>query len=299
MKKIAIGMIGLDTSHAVSFTKLLNDERAEFHVPGGKVTVAFPGGSPDFPRSIERVRPFADQLVREYGVALVDSPEHVAERCDAILLTSVDGRVHAEQLRSIVRYGKPVFVDKPFALSTAEAEAMVRLAGQEGVALMSSSALRYARKLREALDVDGGEGDVIGADLCGPLKWEPTQPGYFWYGIHAIEMMYAAMGRGCAEVRATCTDRHDVLVGRWRDGRIATVRGSASAAYGAVVHRERGSRAVQVDAREEPYYVGLLREVIRMFHTGQSPLDEQETLELIRFVEAANESRETGKTVAL
>jgi hypothetical protein len=36
-----------------------------------------------------------------------------------------------------------------------------------------------------------------------------------------------------------------------------------------------------------------------MFRTGISPIDPAESLEIIRFIEAVNESREHGKTVSL
>lgn len=97
MKELKVGIIGLDTSHVVAFTGLLNDKNHEYHIPGGKVLVAYPGGSPDFELSIGRVKGFTEELQTKYGVEIVDSVEAVAEASDAILLESVDGRVHLEQ----------------------------------------------------------------------------------------------------------------------------------------------------------------------------------------------------------
>ena len=57
-----IGIIGLDTSHVLAFTKLLNNPDERYHVPGGKVVVAFPGGSSDFELSISRVESFTKEL---------------------------------------------------------------------------------------------------------------------------------------------------------------------------------------------------------------------------------------------
>src|SRR5439155_1565158 len=34
--ELRIGLIGLDTSHVIAFTKLLNDPKSPQHVPGGK-----------------------------------------------------------------------------------------------------------------------------------------------------------------------------------------------------------------------------------------------------------------------
>nr|WP_272509824.1 Gfo/Idh/MocA family oxidoreductase [Paenibacillus chitinolyticus] len=293
-------MIGLDTSHAVEFTKLLNDPEHPWHVPGGRVVIAYPGGSEDFELSRSRVRGFTEKLRGEYGVEIADSPAAVAAACDAILLESADGRVHAEQFRQITAYGKPVFVDKPLAVSSRDAGEIAALAVRHGAALLSSSSLRFAEGLTEALS-DSEKGAVTGADCFGPLALEPTQPGLFWYGIHMVEMLYAALGPGCVHVTASAGESHEVVVGVWADGRIGTVRGSraGSPAFGAVVHREGGSRAVDISADAKPFYASLLERVMELFRGGEPAVDMRETLEVIRFIEAANESRETGRRVRL
>lgn len=302
MSKIKLGMIGLDTSHVIAFTKLLNDASAPYHVPGGEVVVAYPGGSPDFELSRSRVEGYTEQLVKEYGVKMVGTLEEVAEQSDAILLESVDGRVHAEQFRRIAPYGKPVFVDKPFAVEVADAQEILQLAEQYSIPIMSCSALRYAEGLSERLSVPA-EGDqaIIGADTYGPMAIEPTQKGYFWYGIHSVEMLFAILGQGCVEVQSITTEDHDVIIGRWADGRIGTVRGNrkGNASFGATIHRMKGSEPVDVYANPKPYYASLLERVMGLFESGKSPIDPQETLQVIRFIEAANASRASGKTVTL
>src|SRR5690606_19431719 len=96
---IKIGMIGLDTSHVIAFTKLLNDSKHDHYVPGGEVVIAFPGGSDDMEFSYSRVKGFTSEMRDDFGIKIVQTPEEVAEVCDAILLESVDGRVHLEQFR--------------------------------------------------------------------------------------------------------------------------------------------------------------------------------------------------------
>lgn len=298
-----IGMIGLDTSHATAFAELLHDDAHPYHVPGGRVTVAYPGGSPDFELSTSRVAGFTETLAGRYGVRIVDSPEAVAEACDAILLESADGRVHLRQLESIARYRKPVFVDKPFAVSSSDAERMRRLSERYGFPLMSCSALRYAEGLTRALAESGpdGIGDVIGADCFGPMALQPTQPGLFWYGIHAAEMLYAAMGPGCVRVTAHTSPEHEAVTGEWRDGRIGAIRGNRSGnnRFGALIHGAKETRYVDVYAFDKPYYASLLERVMDMFRGGPPPIAIGETVEIVRFLEAANESRETGKPVEM
>jgi len=295
---IKIGMVGLDTSHAISFTKILNDPNQAGHIPGGKVVVAFPGGSPDFDLSINRVAGYTREIQEQFGVRIVESPEEVASQCDAILLESCDARVHLELFRRIAPYGKPVFIDKPLVLQAAEAEEIGRLAQQYQVPVMSSSSLRYARTMRAALD---GGGVVVGADVQGPISIEPTQSYYFWYGIHLAEMLFTIMGTGCKEVTAVSSAEYDVIVGKWQDGRVGTIRGGRGEEYpfGATIFGPTGR--VHCDAQSDgfPFYAEMLQDVMTMFKTGSSVLNWAETVEIIRFLEAAEKSRLMGSTVDL
>jgi len=295
-----IGLVGTDSSHAAAFTKLLNDPTDANHVPGGKVVAAFLGGSIDFPLSADRVEGFMETLVTEFGVRRLHTLEEVAEVCDAILLTSADGRVHLDQFRRIAPYGKPTFIDKPLALNSRDAQEIFRIARQHQVPLMSSSALRYVLPIADDLE-PGGAVAVTGADVIGPLAVEPTQSYYFWYGIHSVELLYALMGKGCSEVYVTTTEEYDLIAATWEDGRSGTVKLSRlpETPFSAIIHREGQTSAVEIDLVRKPLYAGLLEQIIRLFHTHVPPLDWEETLEVIRFVEAAEESRTSGRPVRL
>ena len=110
-KKISIGLIGLDTSHAPAFTRILNDTTYEYYIPGAHVVAAYPGGSPDVVASATRVDRFTEQ-VAGYGVEIVPDIQQLVAKVDAVILTSVDGRVHLDQVTPVIAAGKPVFIDK-------------------------------------------------------------------------------------------------------------------------------------------------------------------------------------------
>jgi predicted dehydrogenase len=298
-KEIKIGMVGLDTSHVVAFTKLLNDPKNEFHVPGGKVVAAFPGGSPDFDLSANRVEGFTTQLREDFGVRIADSIEEVAAESDAILLESVDGRVHLPQFRILAPYGKPVFIDKPMTVSLSDAQAIADLAKQHRVPFMSASSLRFSEPLQAAL-ADEAKGSIFGVDTYGPMAIVPTQPGFFWYGIHSIEMLFASMPGKPQRVSVMTNDDYDVITSVWDDGRIGTVRGNRKGnnGFGVLIHRQKGTQYIDAKAAK-PYYASMLERIMEMFHGGESAVDIEETLSIIRFIEAANESRATGKAVEL
>ncbi|MBW7462373.1 gfo/Idh/MocA family oxidoreductase, partial [Paenibacillus sepulcri] len=60
-----------------------------------------------------------------------------------------------------------------------------------------------------------------------------------------------------------------------------------------------GTSFVDYNASSKPYYASLLEHVMEMFKDGSPDVAVVETLEIIRFLEAANESRASGLTVAL
>jgi hypothetical protein len=297
---IRIGLVSLDTSHVVAFSQILNDPSNPGYVAGAKITVAFPGGSADMENSHTRVPGYTQTLRDQYGVSIVDSPAAVAEACDLVFLESIDGRVHLAQLKEVLPFKRPVFVDKPMATKTTEAREMFHLADAAGVPLMSASSLRYADPLVAAL-ADNTDGEIIGCDACGPMAILAEPPGFFWYGIHAAEVVFAVMGAGCKSVRVASSDLTDVLHAEWADGRVATLRGLRKAHnnFGVTIHRSKGLQQANLSKAARPYYSGLLEAILRSLPHGKSDIPADQTVEIIRFLEAANESRETGKPVTL
>lgn len=283
---IRIGMIGLDTSHCPAFASILHDRQQAWHVPGGRVVAAVPGGSQAFSLSRNRVAGFTTELRDTHGVEIVDDIETLVARVDAILLESVDGRQHLEQFRRAA-VGKPVFIDKPFATSTADAREIIRIAERTGTPLMSCSSLRYAAGIHDLIS-DPTEA-AQSCEAFGPAPILEDYPGLFWYGIHAAEMLFAFMGRGCAQARCVTTPAATVVVGEWRDGRTGILRGTRleRGDFGCVIHTRAATR-LALAAATPPYYHALLTRIMEFFRTGLSPIPVEETFEIVAFLEAAN-----------
>jgi predicted dehydrogenase len=296
---IRVGLIGLDTSHAGAFTQLLNDPSRPDHVPGARVVAAVKGGSPDIEASASRVEKFTADLRDTWRVPIVDSVESLVRQVDAVMLTSVDGRVHLAQARPVLAAGKPLFVDKPFAASTRDAVAIARLAREHQAPIFSSSSLRFTDDVR-AIRRDPRVAEVLGAITWGPASLEPHHPDLFWYGIHAVEMLYTFMGAGCERVSRTYTDGADAVVGHWRDGRIGVVRGirDGKAEFGQAVFGRAGivtapDPAGSTGPKRSSYH-GLVTEVVEFFRSRKAPVPVEETIEMMAFMEAADLSKARG-----
>jgi hypothetical protein len=286
---LRLGIIGTDTSHVTAFTQILNDESSPDHVPGGQVVAAYKGGSPDIESSAQRVDQFADELRTKWKVRFFTTIPELCRNVDAVLLESVDGRMHLAQARAVIAAHKPLFIDKPLASTLEDAREIDRLAHAAGVPWFSASSLRFG-EIAETMKF----ADATGAETWGPGPLEPHhQLDLAWYAIHPIELLYSLMGPGCEEVARTFTPDADLIVGRWKDGRIGTVRALRPYSdYGAVVFRPK--QIVESPSRPADSYRPLLVEVMKFFETGQPPVPNRETLEIYAFMDAALRSKDDG-----
>jgi predicted dehydrogenase len=284
-----IGIIGLDTSHAIAFTKEFNQDSAESPSGDLRVVAAFPFGSHDIESSASRIPKYTEQI-RELGVKIVDSVDALLEQVDFILLETNDGRLHLEQSLQVFRAGKPVFIDKPCGSNLGEVIAIYRAAEHFGVPMFSSSSLRFSAGVQSIRS--GESGEVLGCDAYSPCALEPTHVDLFWYGIHGVETLYTCISTGCESVCHVSTSDQELAVGRWAGGRIGTFRGMrvGKRGYGGTVFTDRGISSVgKFDG-----YRPLVLAIADFFRSGRPPVDPAETVELYAFMQAAADSKAAG-----
>jgi hypothetical protein len=287
---IRIGIIGTDTSHVPAFVQMLNSaDGAKDHVAGARVVAAYKGGSKDIESSISRVDQFAEDIRTKWGVPIVPDIAALLAQVDAVLLSSVDGRVHLEQARPVIAAHKPLFIDKPLAATLEDAREIARLAKEAGVPWFSSSSLRYSE-----IGATMKFADATGASTWGPGPFEPHHDlDLSWYAIHPVELLYTLLGPGCQSVTRIATPNSDVIVGRWKDGRLGTVRAIRPYSdYGAVVFRP--NQIVEAKPQAAGSYRPLVVEIVKFFATGKPPVSNDETLEIFAFMDAAQRSKEQG-----
>ena len=283
-----VGIIGLDTSHVIEFTKILNNKDAtEFH--GYKVTCAFPLGSPGVMRNTANIARYTEEI-KQYGVRIVSSIDELLSEVDAVLLETNDGNLHLNQAIPVFKTGKPVFIDKPLAASLAYVIAIYEEAEKFHSPVFSSSAMRYSESALEV--AAGGIGKVIGADVYSPDEVEKSHTALFWYGIHGVETLFTIMGTGCESVTCLHSNDTDVVVGKWNDGRLGTYRAIRSGKEGF-----GGSAFGEKDIANLGKYSGyhnLVSQIALFFESGKPPIIPSTTIEIYAFMEAAAESTRIG-----
>ncbi len=290
---IRVGIIGLDTSHVIEFTRILNDTSAPDYVSGASVVAAFKGGSPDLESSAGRVDGYTAQLRDKWKIEILPDIPSLCSKVDAVLLESVDGRVHLEQARLVFAARKRVFIDKPLAASLEDARTIARLARESGVPWFSASSLRFHPAV-QSLKGDPKVGAIEGCDAYSPAPIEPHHPDLYWYGVHGVEILFTLMGPGCRSVTRISTPGTDIVAGKWADGRIGVFRGTRTGAhvYGATCFGSSG--VASREAAGGSMYKALVEEIVKFFRTGVPPVSPDETLEIFTFMQAAQVSKERG-----
>lgn len=296
---LRIGLIGLDTSHAPAFTRSLNDSTSAEYVPGGRVVCAFPGGSPDVEASRTRVEGYTRELKEKWNIEIVSDIPTLISKVDAVILNSVDGRVHLQQVRPVLQAHKPVFIDKPMAASVKEVKEIFRLADQYQTPCFSASSLRFLDGFYQTVQ-NKSLGAILGCEAFSPVSYEPHHPDLVWYGIHGIEMLFTALGPECVKIQRIQQADADVVIGVWQDGRVGIFRGLRNGAkdYGATLYGDKS--IAHFELGKGSVYKNLLIQIIEFFRTGQSPVPREQTIAMFTFMEAADKSKkQSGKWITL
>ncbi|MBD3352022.1 MAG: hypothetical protein GF364_11100 [Candidatus Lokiarchaeota archaeon] len=292
MSDMKIGMIGLDTSHCPTFARILNKRRSKT-----PVTYAYKGGTKAFSHSINRVDKFTKQLRKKYDVNMLKSIEDVADKSDAILLTSVDGRQHLEQFEILSKYQKPVYIDKPLACSLEDAKKIIHLSEKTKTPMFSCSSLRYYNGIYQI----GKDKDIKIAEVYGKVPIMEDYPGYFWYGVHSAEILFSILGAGCEQLQVASYENFDLVTANWSGERIGLLYGmryKTSADWSVKLFSDDG--VIDSIAKNKPSGFELMvPHILDFFKSKKSPINNQEMLEIMAYLEAVNKSRENGEAIQI
>jgi hypothetical protein len=293
--EIKVGIIGLDTSHAVAFTKIMNVDK-DPSMEGLRMVAAYKWGSKDIASCTNRYEKYIPQM-KEMGVEIVDSIQELLSEVDVVCLETCDGREHLAQAEEVFKSGKRVFIDKPLAHNLEDALKIYELGKKYGAQYFSSSALRFSNVAKAARA--GEYGKIRGAAIISPspLEAQGTHNYYTWYGIHGFEPLVAIMGTGVDKVSCFRNDTDDVINATWKDGRMGELRLMRNSwIYSGYVLPEKPKDRTKPVIVYDGYqgYQPLVKEIAKFFKTGVAPVSPEETLEIMAFMEAAEMSAKRG-----
>jgi predicted dehydrogenase len=236
---IGIGLVGLGR-HGSRYARHLLEGIPECHLAAVSR------------RDVGAGRAFAER----HGLLFVpDWRDLVArEEVEAVVVVTPPA-LNREICLAAVRAGKPLLIEKPLALTVAEAREMVRAAREAGVTLMTAQTLRFTpvlARLRERL-ADVGSLEYLVLTMRAdrpPHRWlgDPSQAGggvLLEIGIHLLDLIRFLTGAEAVEAVADLAQRH---TSRVEDLAQARFRLSSGISCYVEVSRVSGGRVCRVEA---------------------------------------------------
>ena len=122
---------------------------------------------------------------------------------------------HLDLCRQVFPCGKSTYVDKTFAPDLSTAEAIFALADEHGVALQTTSALRYTEVQRYVAEAGRQHVSHMVAWGGGSSFGE--------YAIHPVELVVSCLGPDVARIQRWGDEPRSRLLLEWSDGATAVV----------------------------------------------------------------------------
>ena len=283
-------MIGLDTSHTIAFTKLIQGtEPDEKIVDGMRVVNAF-----RFPSSFqaEEGQDERQEILEALGVTIKPTLEDAVEGMDAVFLEINDPALHLQYFEAVAKFGLPVFIDKPLAANVEEGRRIQELTEQNNIPVWSASSLRFIPLLVKAQELVK---DPLVGHTFGALGKAAAGSDLIWYGVHAVEMLIAGLGTGVKSVKALDDPRGITLNIYYEDGRrgiVECLRGLYR--YGGSIQSEKEMEFF--DSSTGSPYIALMSALHDFVCDGVVPVPLAEAHEILAVLETGERSLASGKT---
>ena len=187
-----LGIIGCQSKHAEYFGSLFNKQQV---FPGYQVAYIYGDDAPERlsyvinTANIPTVCHYIDELI---------------EKSDAVIMTYRLAQRHLGPALGCIRKRKPIFIDKPFAMTAKEARSIVNESLREQVSIQGGSTLCFDPQitlLTEASKHSSFGTITYRADINSPFG------GYYFYGSHLTDLCAAIFGTNALAVRSF---QHDV-----------------------------------------------------------------------------------------
>jgi hypothetical protein len=292
--ELKIAVIGLDTSHSTEYPRRMQSPEcpANLRVDGLRAVSCLRFSTPF--QSEEGLDTRQKEL-ESWGVKVVTDFDEAVAGCDAVMLEINDPAYHLDYFMKCANLGKPIFLDKPLADNLKNGQIICKTAKEKGLRMFSASSLRFASELEESCEEMP---DAKYVSIYGPLGDAPTGSKVVWYGVHAFEMLQRIMGRGAVGVFARGDKAGVVAIVEYPDDRRGVVELTNEAYFygGCLRDVERG---VQFRVDSGAIYSKELRMIKDFFNGAKTPVEFEDTLEVMAMLDAADRSVDSGKSESL
>ena len=238
----------------------------------------------------------AEQVAKAaYIPNVVDNPEDVIGKVDAVIIPTDKGGEHLDRARPFIQANIPIFIDKPL---TDREDHLHQFAKWQHAdkPIMSTSCMRYAKEFVQVRNRLPELGQLRLITMTTPKSWER-------YGIHALEGVYPFLEPGgWLWVANTGTEQANIVHCRHQSG-VDVILAAITDMYGAFgclnLYGTKGNLAVQCKDTFYAFKTQLV-EFINYLRTGDLSFEFSQTVELMKIIIAGIRSREeSGRVVQL
>ena len=241
------------------------------------------------------IKATAQRLADVCGIPKVcDSADECSEGVDAVLIPDDGSGQQWKYALTPLRKGVPTYCDKPLAMTAKEAKAVAELARKTGTPIMSASSLRFVPDVLALAKEVPSLGKIhLATTICGN--------DLVYYGIHALEIAYAVLGRGAVSCLNVGQPGRNIVRVRFECGRDLMLMVAENqwmrGGYQINLYGTKGWRTLTPSTADLYWY--LLDRFFTLVRTKKESVPIEEEVEVIAVLEAGKRSLAENREVTL
>jgi len=223
-----------------------------------------------------------------------DTPEECGVGVDAVAIPDDGTGEQWKYALPFLRQGVPTFCDKPLAMTARQAQQVADVARQTGTPFMSASSLRFVPDVVALAKERPTLGDIhLATTACGNEL--------VYYGIHALELAYAVLGRGAVSCVNVGQPGRNIVRVRFENGRdlllIVAEKEWMRAGYQLNLYGTKGWKSLTPNLADLYWY--LLDRFVDLVRHGKVSVPIDEEVEVIAVLEAGKRSLAEKREVTI
>jgi len=232
------------------------------------------------------------QWAEKNSVPYFDSVKKLDKVVDYyMILAPSNPEMHWALCKKVFPMRKPTYVDKTFAPDLKTAAKIFALADKCGIAMQTTSALRYTK-------IQAHVREVGAANVRHMAVWGGGG-SFEEYAIHPVELVVSCMGPAAERLMLRGTGNQRQLIVDFSGGRTAVINVyvNAGTPYAASVTTDKETKIMIEDCAR--LFLDMAAAILDLFEAGKATIDRAESLMIRRILDVALKAKVPGKFMKL